>query len=186
MKYEGAQLTRVSALPGTGGRQAFRFANRKGRFLSIFLLAWLGAWTLGGVSTISNLLSGEVRTQAILFETFWLLGWAAGWCLCVAQLLWMLTGSETLDASRTALANTWSIAAFNRTKHYQPAMISNMRWSDGLTWPVLIGNGRSRPSALEFTYGARTVRVLQGIDQGEAEALIPELSRALGLRTDPS
>ena len=63
--YSGVH-TSVSVPHGSGGTLRF--------VIGLFLLAWLGGWTVGFVSAGSKVLSGEANA----FIIFWLAGWSLG------------------------------------------------------------------------------------------------------------
>lgn len=59
-------------------------------FGAIFLLAWLGGWTMGEYSVIKQLLNGTANP----FLIFWLIGWTVGGGFAIANIYFLLRPSK--------------------------------------------------------------------------------------------
>jgi len=59
-------------------------------FVVIFLLAWLGGWTMGEYSVAKKVLNGDSNP----FEIFWLIGWTVGGMFAIANIYFMVRPSR--------------------------------------------------------------------------------------------
>src|SRR2546426_8907430 len=64
------------------------------RFLSLFLLVWLGGWFFGERDAFSELTTGAAAER--VFLTFWLVGWTLGGLAVAHLMLWTMFGRERL------------------------------------------------------------------------------------------
>src|SRR5450755_4696616 len=91
LRYEETRSPRF-VIETVDGRDQIAVKPERNLFLILFLIVWLGGWTIAGVSTFTTLLSKGFQP----FLAFWLCGWALGEALVVTTLCWMLTGTEIL------------------------------------------------------------------------------------------
>jgi hypothetical protein len=152
-------------------------------FMMVFLLAWLTGWAFGEVTTIGELLSGNILSGntkgALTFLLFWLVGWTLGGGCAVLVFLWMLAGRERIALQPCLLAIRREIFGLGLTRDYDLAHVRNVRVSAGAFDPFSwttgarfwgIGGG-----LVAFDYGAKTVRVAASIDEPEAAQIVREL-----------
>ena len=154
---------------------------RKQWFSILFLLVWLGGWTMGEISALRVVFGPGVPGGPTAFLIFWLCGWTFGGLFVVYSLLWMLAGSERITVSSGALTIRKQVFGFGREKAFELGEISELRVnrdrgrssraSGGLTLPDIGGMG-----SVAFDYGAKTVRFAAGIDEAEAALIVNDLS----------
>jgi hypothetical protein len=60
-------------------------------FVVIFLLAWLGGWTVGEYSVAKKVFNGESNP----FEIFWLIGWTVGGLFALINIYLMVRPSKS-------------------------------------------------------------------------------------------
>jgi hypothetical protein len=67
-------------------------------FVGLFVLAWLGGWTVGFVSVVRTLSSGGTPSGAYAFLVFWLAAWTLGgvWAVYLAYRAFRPTVPESL------------------------------------------------------------------------------------------
>ena len=80
------------------GDVTYSWSNGKSGILAypvaLFLLCWLGGWTVGGIMAMGALLFGkDMPLSGRLFILFWLGGWACGEAAVVSTLYGMLGAS---------------------------------------------------------------------------------------------
>jgi hypothetical protein len=143
-------------------------------------MAWLGAWTVGGLSAFAEVAKpGEHQA----FMVFWLIAWAAGEIWVAAIVLWQLAGLEKLSIAQGNLIHRVSIAGFGRTREFTGSHVKNLRgapqllsaWMDPSSFmPPIFGSGHG---AIAFDYGAKTYRVGGGLDEAEARQIVGTLTK---------
>ena len=136
---------------------------------SLFLLAWLGAWTEGGYSALQEVLKGFGDGRVEWFLLFWLLAWAVGEVFALSSLFYMLGGGEVISISPGTLVVRHAILGIGLTSEYDASKIRALRAS-----PQSAGEGQGT-GAVCFDYGARTVHIARDIDEAEAAILISDL-----------
>lgn len=153
---------------------------RRNWLLLLFLMAWLGGWTIAGTSTFTEVTApGEHQA----FLAFWLVGWAVGELWVLTIVLWQLTGLEKLFIVHGNLIQRVSIAGFGRNREFRGAEVRNLRattpmlsaWMDQRSFvPPTFGSGYG---AIAFDYGATTYRIGAGLDEAEARQIVATLSK---------
>ncbi len=147
-------------------------------FTLLFLTAWLGGWTIGGISAMSDVSRGG-DGQAFLF--FWLVMWALGELYALAVVLWQLSGREEILVSSDRLVQRIWLGGLNRAREFTSAAISHLRvspqldvmWTNQTRWvPPLFGPGTG---TIAFDYGAKTYRVGAGLDEAEGRLVLDQL-----------
>jgi len=138
---------------------------------SLFLLAWLGAWTEGGYSALQEVLKGFGDGRVEWFLLFWLLAWAVGEVFALSSLLYMLGGGEVISISPGTLVVRHAILGIGLTSKYDASKIQGLRAS-----PRSAAGEDQGTGAVCFDYGARTVHIARDIDEAEAATLISDLS----------
>lgn len=146
----------------------------------VFLLCWLGGWTVGGFMAFQQVLLGDMPAMARVFMYFWLGGWIIGEGSVLAVIGWQFSGRERIALGPQALSISREIAGLARTKRYDLMQIRNLRVDP--TPPKTASafgdtSGMFR-GALAFDYGAATIRL--GLDLPKAEA--DQVLRALTAR----
>jgi hypothetical protein len=153
---------------------------RRNWLILLFLMAWLGAWTVGGISALGEVTKpGEHQA----FMVFWLVAWAVGELWVLVVVLWQLAGLEELLIAQGNLVHRASIAGIGRTREFAGAEVKNLRsspqmlpfWMDQSSFtPPIFGSGHG---AIAFDYGAKTYRVGSGLDEAEARQIVATLSK---------
>jgi len=146
------------------------------RFLSLFLLAWLGGWFFGERNAFSELTTGAAAERGFL--TFWLVGWTLGGLAVAYLILWTTFGRERLILRPDSLLLRREILGFGRNRAYDIRYVKDLRVAPAAGafdyrhslqfWGL--GGGR-----IAFDYGARTVYCAPAIDDAEAKLLIEKL-----------
>ena len=178
MTYVPLGMPRFSFVQSDAGEMLV-IPARRNVFVMIFLTAWLGAWTIGGLTAIATLL-----VEFHPFIAFWSVGWALGWVLAGGVLFWMLTGKETVRRVGGDLEVGFSVLGIARRQLYRGTDIGNLTATPEVgAWqsrqfppmPVL---GRSR-GAVRFSYGARTHSFGFGLDEAEASVILAWLRKGM-------
>ena len=153
---------------------------RRNWLLLLFLMAWLGGWTIGGTSTLTAAMKpGEHQA----FLAFWLVGWTIGEVCVLTIVLWQLAGLEKLSIVHGNLIQRVSIAGIGRTREFRGAEIRNLRattpmlsaWMDQRSFvPPTFGPGYG---AIAFDYWAKTYRIGAGLDEAEARQIVATLAK---------
>jgi hypothetical protein len=150
-------------------------------FVLLFLGFWLTLWTFGGLAAMAAAASGE---EPVVFV--WLVFWAAAWVFVAATVGWQLAGRTLVSVNGGALAYRWTMPVVTRTRRYDPAQVRHLRAASvalpfGNAWmrsaypPFLNGAAGS----VQFDYGARTIRLMPGLDEAEGRMVVEWLARRL-------
>jgi len=160
---------------------------RRNWFVLPFLSVWLILWTFGGLGAVTALMTGGVADRAFL--AIWLLFWALGWAMVGSWVAWQLTGRHMLAAHGGALVYRWAMPLLAKTRRYDAARVRHLAsseagglWGFGVPFrydapPFLPSVGPG--GTIKFDYGARTVRVLPGLDEAEGRMIVDRLARKL-------
>ena len=135
---------------------------RKRVFSLLFMLAWLGLWTLAGIS-----IGRQLIQKFNLFEAFWMCGWVMGEVMVSYALLRMLGGRDIVQVSNGVLELRKQAFGLGLSKQYSILEIRDLRFQ-----PEMGGGKSHRDSCIAFDYGAKTITFGDGIDEGEANQLI--------------
>jgi hypothetical protein len=178
MSYVALGTPRFTIDQSTEG-ETLRIPAQGNILVILFLSAWLGGWTLGGIAATRELL-----TTFHPFLAFWLCGWAVGWVVVSGVLSWMLTGRQVLRFVGSDLEIQTSVLWFTRRALYRGRDIRSVTISpdvglwQGRQFPPMPLLGRSRGS-VRFSYGARTHSTGFGLDDAEAGAIADWLRKKL-------
>jgi hypothetical protein len=162
------------------GHEQIAIAAQRNIFIMLFLLLWLGGWTVGGISAIGALSSKGFEP----FLVFWLGGWALGEAFAAATLCWLFFGAEILRASGSDLEVSYQMLGFSRRRLFRGSEIRNLssyavpafgRYNQ-MPLPFLPGN---RTGSVKFAYGARTIYVAAGLDESEGQLIVDRLRERL-------
>lgn len=147
-----------------------------------FIGVWLTGWTAGGVTAISQVLQGE----QLVFLSIWLIGWAVGWFFAASWLSWQLGGRLRVAVLGQALIYIWSMPGISKTKRYDAAQVRNLRagrsmwpWGGGfmnMSYPPFFP---MMPGSIVFDYGGRSLSLIPGLDEAEAQQIVDWLGRRL-------
>ncbi|MET1415667.1 hypothetical protein ABVF61_25580 [Roseibium sp. HPY-6] len=156
-------------------------------FVFGFLAFWICGWTVGGLFAGGSLLSGFWQGETNLFLLFWMGGWAFGWLFAATTLLWMLTGREHLIVSQTKITKKISILALGRTRHFNPAHVTNIRTQDSIRTTgrrqniglPIKGHGR-----VAFDYGQKTISFGTDLDDAEADFIVKTMTDKLNRKSE--
>jgi len=163
-----------------GGHEQIAIAAQRNIFIMLFLLVWLGGWTVGGVAAIGALLSTSFQP----FLVFWLGGWALGEALVAATLCWLFSGVEVLRVLGSDLEVSHQMLGFTRRRLFRGSEIRDLssyatpffgRYNQ-MPLPFLAGN---KTGSVKFTYGARTIYLAAGLDEPEGRLIVDRLRQRL-------
>lgn len=153
-------------------------------FVLPFIAVWLTFWTFGGVAAMTQSANDP---SARAFLVVWLVFWAVGWAFAASMVGWQLAGRSMVTVDAGALVTRWQMPFVSRTKRYEASQVRHLR-AASLAWPFA-GFGRwprsayppwfGNPGSVQFDYGARTVRVLPGLDEAEGRMVAEWLAKRL-------
>ncbi|RVT91050.1 hypothetical protein [Sphingomonas crocodyli] len=147
----------------------------------LFIAAWFCMWSAGGVVVLADMFLGDNP----LFAAAWLVGWAVGWVFAGAWLLWQVAGRCILGVEEGALVYHWSMPLCSRTKRYDVAQIRHLRIAPPPAQGEESGQAAQMPvfssssGSVQFSYGARTVGVMPGLDHAEGAMIVDWLVKRL-------
>jgi hypothetical protein len=174
-QFEDPHSSRV-AVSVVNGEAIISIPPARNGFVLMFLAVWLGAWTIGGIMAGQRLLSGDMQAGARGFLLFWLCAWALGWAWAAGTLVWQLFGSEIVTANDAALTHSYRVFLWSRTRKFNPAHITNLRWKEGSgsRWSEY-----RNPSYVAFDYGAKTIQIAREADSGEGNYIVSVLRQRM-------
>jgi len=158
---------------------------RRNWFVLLFVAVWLTGWTFGGISAVTDLVS---HRQGGPFLVVWLIGWAFGWLFAASTIGWQLAGRTEASVHGGALVYRLTMPLFTRTRRYDARQVRRLRPATQPALPVAFGGGMrdthpplfgGAPGSVQFDYGARTVRLLPGLDEAEGRMVAEWLGRRL-------
>jgi len=150
----------------TEGPEGLRISIPPQRSLVIlFMLAWLGGWTVGGITAGSSLFH-----RFNFFILFWMGAWAFGEIFVAYTVLYAIGGRQIILASADTLTIKSEIFGFGFGKSFLVTAMRNLRFEP----QTIVGRGQ-RASGIAFDYGARTVMFGSGLDEAEATGLITRI-----------
>jgi hypothetical protein len=142
----------------------------------LFLLGWLGAWTLGGITVAKSMLH-HLNT----FILFWMFGWAFGALGVGYVVLYMLAGRQVVLANAEGLNIRSQVFGLGPARSYLAQDIHNLRFR-----PRFAAGRVIHPSAIAFDHGAKTIIFAAGVDEPEAAELINSIRQRCGLPATPA
>ncbi|WP_137113511.1 MULTISPECIES: hypothetical protein [Mesorhizobium] len=172
--FEDPSWSRISVLDQRGETRIIIPAPRTW-FVILFLIFWLGGWSVGGFSAWAKFQAGSGEGKTFL--GFWLCAWLLGELFALWTLLWMCLGREIVAATQTSVSRTYSLLLFSRTRYFKSSSISDLRWQKGEAFPSESG----QQSCISFEYGPRTISFAKGHDAGVAAKIISTLEKNAGL-----
>lgn len=128
----------------------------------LFILAWLGGWTIGETNVGGQLFGPDGKTPS-LFLVFWLVCWTIAGLFAFGTVLWQLAGREILTANSSALVHRVEVFGVGVSRSYGAAHIKNLR---------AFGSGHGH---IAFDYGAKTIRIGSSLEEAEARAVVHRL-----------
>lgn len=162
----------------SGPVETIRIPARRQIFAMLFLPVWLTLWTVGGAAAI-----GQVVQEFNLFICVWLCGWALGWVFAAGTIAWMAVGAETVRVVGKDLELGVQIGPWSRRKLYQGLQIKDLRAVSAHPLANFQMSGpfmrQMQGGAVQFTYGARTIRLGAGLDEAEGRLIVERLRKAL-------
>ena len=177
MAYETLGKERF-VIDRSGPVEMIRVKARRQVFVLLFLPVWLTLWTAGGIAAFT-----QVIHEFSLFLCLWLCGWALGWIFAASTVAWMLMGSETLRVLGQDLEVGVEIGPWARRKLYQGGQIKDLRAAPANPFSSFQLNSpfmrQMQFGAVQFTYGARTVRAAAGLDEAEGKLIVERLKKSL-------
>ncbi|SRR5579871_290266 len=170
-----------ASIEDEGSRLRIAIPSKFNLFVVLFLLFWLGGWTMGEVSVIRDLFSGRAPAAGLAFMGFWLCGWTLGGIFAFLTVLWMCFGKEILEVDSSLLSCGKTIFSIGFPKQYRMADIRNLRVNSYSGYFGSYSSTYIRPS-IAFDYGAKTVRLGYGIDEAEAGQIVKRLQERFSLK----
>ena len=144
----------------------------------------VAAMLLGGAWTLNRRIPWLIVNfqAAERFDVMWTIAWTIGCVLGLGVFLWMLAGREQIVLRPRALEIRREVFGVGWTSEYDLAAVEDLRVAPaGLGYesdePLLMrlwGGGREG-STVTFGYGARTIRIANGVDEREATQIVHEL-----------
>jgi hypothetical protein len=152
-------------------------------FVLAFLAVWLTIWTIGASASLGAGIVGGNPLGFVVGAVFLLFGWG----IVGSIVLWQIAGRSLVTVQAGALVTRWQMPFVGRTKRYDARQVRHLR-AASLAWPFA-GFGRFSRAAyppwfanmgsVQFDYGARTVRVLPGLDEAEGRMVAEWLAKRL-------
>ncbi len=131
----------------------------------LFMLGWLGAWTVGGFAAGTSLFH-----HFNFFIFFWMLAWAFGEVFVGYTVLYAIGGRQIVLANLDALTIKTEIFGLGPARSYLASEMKNLRYEP----PAIVNRGQ-RASGIAFDYGAKTVMFGAGLDEKEATDLVARI-----------
>jgi len=150
---------------------------RKHLFALVFMPMWLIGWSVGELSAIRELVSGD--GSPMFFLGTWLTLWTLGGGAALFTWLWMIRGREIIRLRYHALVIRRDLLGLGREKEFDLSHVTNLRVALP-TWTPFDWNAAMQPwgqgtGRIAFDYGADTIRIGSGIDEAEARQIVGEL-----------
>jgi hypothetical protein len=139
------------------------FRARRERGALCFLTVWLVFWTAGGLLAAREVPKAAPGEAAGLL--LWLCGWAVGECLAALTIAWQLIGRILLTVTVDRLEVSRQIGRFARTRQYKAALVTDIT----ATRVPDDGDFVRKDFCLGVSYGDKTVRIGEGMNEREAE-----------------
>jgi hypothetical protein len=177
-QYEDAEA-RHTTFAFRDGSHVISIRPERRTAVSLFMLFWLGAWTVGGFFVLKSLLE-----NFHLFLLFWLGGWVFGELFALSTLCWLNFGAEVLRVSRGDLEVSATIFGLARRRLYKGTIIRDLQVSPRLQTAGDFGQasipgipffGTQQSGRIKFTYGAKTVFIGPDLDEAEAALIVEKL-----------
>jgi len=166
---------RATVQDGPNGLQ-ITIPGARRRFVSLFLLAWLGGWFFGERNALRELMTGTAGEERG-FLAFWLIAWTLGGLGVIYLILWSSLGRERLTLRPDALVLRREVLGIGRSREYDIRYIKDLRIAPPAAYGYRqgqqfwgLGGGR-----IAFDYGAKTVSFASAIDEAEAKLLVEQL-----------
>ncbi|MGA3092681.1 MAG: hypothetical protein ABSD75_29130 [Terriglobales bacterium] len=131
----------------------------------LFMLGWLGAWTVGGIAAGTSLFH-----RFNFFILFWMFAWAFGEVFVGYTVLYTIGGRQIVLANLDALTIKTEIFGIGPARSYLVSEMKNLRFQP----MAIVGRGQ-RSSGIAFDYGAKTVMFGAGLDENEATDLVARI-----------
>jgi len=167
MRVEPGKRRSVAQRAGMGYQVSI--PGRPRVFVAIFLLAWLGGWTVGGWSALQSVLQNWRSGDVEWFPVFWLIGWLLGELSVLAALGYMAAGQEIITLEPGHLTVRLAILGIGRSRKYESTQIKRLRIA-----PPMSSRHQSS-GTVAFDYGASTIRFARDVEEAEAGTIIAEL-----------
>lgn len=163
--------------------------SKKNWLVTIFLFGWLGGWSVGEYSALTELFKLiEKLDSGRLFIAFWLVAWTIGGFFAFSIFIWNLIGKEVILFTSNQIEvkkigtlffkpKTYSLTD---AKHFRAVEIyhdSNTRGRSNNQGPF------DQSGTIHFDYGLQTVQCASGISVAEAELIFEKLKNR-GIKLD--
>jgi len=152
---------------------------RRSPFLSIFLIAWMLAWTYGELEIINRLIEYEGDSPDA-FIVFWACGWTSSGFLAAFIWLWNMKGEELIRVSNDELLRYRNYALFARSQAYRTELISNLRLTELTPNSVEMSGGMEfwglAGGAISFDYGWGIQKLGLGLGKSQASEVITAIN----------
>ncbi|MDD5224203.1 MAG: hypothetical protein PHE84_09445 [bacterium] len=160
-----------------GGEIRVTIPSRKNIPMLIFIIAWLGGWTVGGIFAAGQLfvsLGDKSKGGPEYFLAFWLLGWLVGEVMVFYSLAKGIAGKENITFTPEKLIINRQPFGFGYPKEYLISEVKNLRIRQDDSFIYKWANpfpGSLNPR-ISFDYGMKTLGFAQDIDEAEAGYIV--------------
>jgi hypothetical protein len=150
--------------------------TRRRVFPYFFLPVWLAFWTLGGITAISLIATG----QASPFLFLWLCGWLVGEVFATVSWLWNAFGREVVEIAGGSFVYRRELLGYSLTrKGYPVNSLSNLRasgfFSNFGSYNFSMAQWGFTGGTAAVDQGYTTIRFGNGLEETEANALAEAL-----------
>jgi hypothetical protein len=151
----------------------------------LFLPVWLAGWGVGLKYSVGLLTSvPSPPSDLILFMAVWIPMWIVGGFWALRTLAWMLGGLEEIEIDESFIRVRRHVLGLGRTRSFDRRNAQHLRTvpaPDNV--PEFFGGRRALDGSLAFDYGARTVRIAEGLDEAEARRLLTRIQERFRLKS---
>lgn len=160
----------------TGTKLRFELPPRRPWYNVLFLALGLLMWGVIGSQFVFGLGYNFSAIGPDWFWIVWSLGWVGALAFNLLILAYMVLGGEVLEVDQDGLMTRRHILGVGRTLVYDARSIKELRASPQTYSPWAryqgMGNWGLSGGQIAFDYGARTLRLGSGLDEGEARQIV--------------
>jgi len=155
-----------------------QIASPNNIFMLIFLPIWFTGWTVGGIATISHVVSGKAGEE-LLFMLIWLCMWLVAELFVLYVFLWGVFGREIISIQHGNLEIKRSILGHGPSKKFQISKIKNLRaagfFASMMSWSLNMSYWGISGGTVAFDYDGKTKRFGLHLNEADANQLVNNL-----------